>query len=87
VRQNQHKSEFLKFTLIAVALDWSLPVHFAKILMKVLTAAGRITHWAARARKTLCDSYLTFHIRKQLFVISKIVDRFRINIHKKISGK
>jgi hypothetical protein len=53
LRQNRHNSEFPKFTLIAVALDWSLPVHSAKILMKVLTAAGLITHWAAHARKKL----------------------------------
>jgi hypothetical protein len=86
LRQNRHNSEFAKFTLIAVALDWSLPVHSAKISMKVLTAAGLITHWAAHARKK-CNSYLIFHIRKQLLVISEIVDRFRINIHKKISGK
>ena len=87
LRKNQHNSEFLKFTLIAAALHWSLPVHFAKILIKALTAAGLITHWAAHARKIICNSYLIFHIRKQLPMISEIFDRFRINFHKKISGK
>ncbi len=34
---NQHNSELLKFTLIFEAFEWSLSVHFAKKLMKVLT--------------------------------------------------